>query len=190
MRTWYVIGAAAAGYFLAPTPNTVSPAAPETVRAEYWPTDPSAYRDSLVVREARRIGVPVDWAWAISHAENWGGDSAAANPASGCVGLMQVCPYRYPSGEPLHIGTLEAECGPETDPPLIGRRRNVCVGLHVLKECIEEHATWSAALACYGGATKDHTRQRYVDAVLQQFRLEWTTDTRDTKESVAAVQSP
>ncbi len=143
----------------------------------------SEARDTIIAREARRqgvrrYGVRLEWILAISHTENWNGDSTAQQPTTGCVGLMQTCPYRYPSGERLWIGAYEEDCGPETDPPLVGRRRNVCVGLHVLTECIMNatRAVWSEVLACYGGATQRATRQQYFADVMRRFRLDWSLD--------------
>src|SRR6266550_1517081 len=54
----------------------------------------SQQRDSIVAYEARRARVPVPLAIAVSHAENWGGDSTALS-SSGAVGLMQVMPRTW-----------------------------------------------------------------------------------------------
>jgi len=55
----------------------------------------SDQRDTLVVREARRQGVPRWLALSISHAENWSGDSVAVNPYSGAIGLLQIHPVNF-----------------------------------------------------------------------------------------------
>lgn len=129
----------------------------------------SVQRDSLVAREARRQGVPEWLALSIAHAENWGGDSTAVNPWSGCIGLMQVCPFDL-SGDSLWIGTHREECG---DTSLINRKRNVCVGMRVLQDCIGRFDRLATVLACYGGATRPTTRRKYVDDVARRTRMEW-----------------
>ena len=129
----------------------------------------SDQRDTLVAREARKQGVPVWLALSIAHAENWGGDSTAVNPSSGCVGLMQVCPFDM-RGDSLWIGAYHDECGVG---PLVNRRRNICVGLQVLIGCIERYDILSSVLACYGGATRHVTRRKYVDDVARKVRMGW-----------------
>ena len=129
----------------------------------------SDQRDSLVSREARKQSVPVWLALSIAHAENWSGDSVAVNPWSGCVGLMQVCPFDL-SGDSLWVGTYREECG---DMPLINRKRNVCVAMKVLRGCIDRFDRLATVLACYGGATRPTTRRKYVDDVARRTRMEW-----------------
>ena len=88
----------------------------------------SEQRDSLVAREARRQEVPVWLALSISHAENWRGlDSTATNPFSGSIGLMQIHPMNW---------DLFPECGTAH---ITDRKRNVCMGLSVLRECLNKH---------------------------------------------------
>src|ERR1051325_2713720 len=51
----------------------------------------SEQRDSIIAQEARRAGAPVALSIAVSHVENWTGDSTAVSPR-GAVGIMQVLP--------------------------------------------------------------------------------------------------
>ena len=158
--------------FMAHTAPVIPFAAPIVVtRSAFDGLSLSDQRDSLVTWEARRQGIPVWLAKGISHAENWGGDSTVVNPFSGCVGLLQVCPYDM-KGDSLWIGAFP-ECGLETVPPLVGRRRNICVGLKVLRMCMDKHRVLASVLACFGGATRDGTRRRYVDDVARRTLVEW-----------------
>ncbi len=120
----------------------------------------SEQRDTLVAREARRQGVPVWLALSIAHAENWTGDSTAVNPRSGAIGLLQI--------HPVNFGRFP-ECGEN----IRNRYTNVCYGIQILGHCIESAEDLSQALSCYGGATRNSTRRKYVDDVARRARLEW-----------------
>ena len=119
-------------------------------------------RDSLVAREARRQNVPVWLARSISHAENWRGlDSTATNPFSGAVGLMQIIPGNW---------GLYPECG---SAHITNRKRNVCMGMSVLRKCLDKYETLADVLSCYGGAVSLQGRRNYNLDVARKIRLEW-----------------
>ena len=118
----------------------------------------SEQRDSLVVREARKQGVPVWLALSISHAENWTGDSMAVNTYSGAVGLLQV--------HPVNFGRFP-ECGEN----IYNRQTNVCYGLTILRHCLSH--TLADTLSCYGGAVSLKGRRAYNLDVNRKTRLEW-----------------
>jgi len=127
----------------------------------------SEQRDSLVAREARRQSVPESpipvWlALSISHAENWRGlDSTATNPFSGAIGLMQIIPANW---------SLYPECGTAH---ITNRKRNVCMGVSVLRKCLEKYETLADVLSCYGGAVSLQGRRNYNLDVARKMRLEW-----------------
>ncbi len=118
----------------------------------------SDQRDTLVVREARRQGVPVWLALSISHAENWGGDSVAVNPHSGAIGLMQI--------HPVNFGRFP-ECGEN----ITNRYTNICYGLTILRNCLAP--IFEETLSCYGGAVSPTGRRNYGYDVARKMRLEW-----------------
>ena len=128
----------------------------------------SEQRDSLIARGARAWGVPVWLALGIGHAEVWGGDSMAVHPRSGALGLGQI--------HPVNFGRFPA-CGDN----MVNRQTSVCYMMELLRECIDarntegllRNPTLSAVLACYGGATRRSTRQRYVDDVMHKTKMEW-----------------
>lgn len=113
----------------------------------------SVERDSIVAQAARDVGVPPALAVAVSHVENWTGDSLAISPR-GAVGLMQVLPRFW-------AHTFDLDCGAA---PLLARAKNACVGVHVLAYEFQRFGTWGPALRAYGGGTT-----RYSDAVLDYF---------------------
>jgi len=102
---------------------------------------PSEARDSIIAEEARAAGMPVALALAISHTENWGGDSTAVHRRSGATGLMQVMPT-------IWADSFFVECG---DQPLTWRRRNACVGIQVALKYYRELGNWEDALRAYVG---------------------------------------
>lgn len=119
----------------------------------------SEQRDSIVAHEARRAGVPVKLAIAVSHVENWTGDSMAVSPV-GAVGLMQVLPKYWQH-------SFEEECGCGS---LFRRQRNACVGVRVLKQYLDQHKKTSPALRAYHGSLNLHTAgDQYVSDVLDQM---------------------
>ena len=118
----------------------------------------SAQRDSIVAQEARRAGVSVRLALAVSHVENTSGDSLAVS-ARGAVGIMQVLP-KYWQHE------FEDECGCGS---LFARRRNACVGVRVLAKYLTQYKTVAQALRAYHGSL--HLRaagDQYISQVLDQ----------------------
>lgn len=119
----------------------------------------SEQRDSIVTHEARRAGVPVDLAVAVSHVENWTGDSMAVSPV-GAVGLMQVLPKYW-----QHSFEEECGCG-----PLFPRKRNACVGVRVLGTYLKRYRTTAEALRAYHGSLNLHAAgDTYLAAMLDQL---------------------
>ncbi len=103
---------------------------------------PSEERDSIVAFEARQAGMDPALAIAISHVENWSGDSAAVHPRSGAIGLMQIMPFWADS--------FQVECyGPSA---LTNRRRNACIGSRIAMRYFRECGNWNCALVWYVGA--------------------------------------
>lgn len=103
---------------------------------------PSEERDSIVAFEARQAGMDPALAIAVSHVENWSGDSAAVHPRSGAVGLMQVMPFWADS--------FQVECYGPSD--LTDRRRNACIGARIAMRYFRECGNWNCALVWYVGA--------------------------------------
>lgn len=121
----------------------------------------SAQRDSIVAREARRAGVPAALAVAVSHTENWTGDSTAVSTA-GAIGLMQVMPRYWEH-------RFEEECGCGS---LLDRRRNACKGVRVLRFYLDSLPTVDEALRAYHGSNKPWLRaagDTYVRTVLEHL---------------------
>lgn len=121
---------------------------------------PSQQRDSIVAKEARRAGTPVALAIAVSHTENWTGDSAAVSSA-GAIGIMQVMP--------LWQHSFEADCGCAS---LFNRRANACRGTRVLKLYLDSLPTVNLALRSYHGSNKPRLHlagDGYVGTVLQRI---------------------
>jgi len=120
----------------------------------------SEQRDSIVALEARRVGNPVGLAIAVSHTENWTGDSAAVSSA-GAIGIMQVMPFWQHS--------FEADCGCA---PLTNRRANACRGNHVLRLYLDSLPTVDLALRSYHGSNKPRLHAAgdgYVATVLERI---------------------
>ncbi len=110
------------------TADNVSPlsplpmAAPLVVSAKPLALFPmSERRDSVVLREARWAGLPERIAYAVTHAENWGGDTTAVSTA-GAVGVMQIMP--------VHWDAWRVEC--YGDRKIVDMHRNACIGVHLL----------------------------------------------------------
>lgn len=147
-------------------------------------TGPSQERDSIVAVAAREAGMPPALAIAVSHVENWSGDSMAKHPISGAVGLMQVLPRQW-------ADSFAIACGVDS---LVVRRRNACVGAHVAVEYFEMRGNWNDALRMYAGAwcTKNDSYARcarkikagdaYVLAVMQRL---YRTDLSPARDQMA-----
>ena len=136
-----------------------------TVSFSTAPLSFSEQRDTLVSQEARRAGVSVALAVAVSHVENWTGDSMAVSER-GAVGLMQVVP-KYWQHE------FEEECGCGS---LFERRLNVCKGVRVLAFYLKQQKTTVLALRAYHGSLALHTAgDTYVALVLDQLVRPVTT---------------
>lgn len=118
----------------------------------------SDQRDTIVAQEARRAGVSVRLALAVSHVENTSGDSLAVSKR-GAVGIMQVLP-KYWQHE------FENECGCGS---LFARRRNACVGVHVLGRALQKYKTTTQALRAYHGSLHLHDAgDQYISQVLDR----------------------
>ncbi len=151
-----------AGLAMPSSPPQVVVAAPIIItRSPFADFSLSEQRDSLIVWEARKQGVPVWLALSVGHAENWGGDSTAANYFSGALGLGQI--------HPVNFGRFP-ECGEN----LLNRRTNVCYMMKLLKLC--EAATLAPVLSCYGGARSLQGKRNYNLDVTRKMRLEWLDD--------------
>jgi hypothetical protein len=141
----------------------------------------SEQRDSIVAVEARRAGVPVLLALAVSHVENWTGDSMAVSVAGrrdtvtvrraiagdqraidtlGAVGLMQVLPRKW-----WHAFEDDCGCG-----SLFDRRRNACKGVRVLQFYLAQQPDVDRALRSYHGSLHHHAQgDGYAAAVLERM---------------------
>lgn len=127
-------------------------------------------RDSIVAAAGMYAGMSPTLAVAVSHVEDWKGDSTARNTKSGALGLMQVMTFWADS--------FNIECGMGS---LTGRWRNACVGTHIAVRYFQECGDWDCALFKYVGATcttedtVEHCRQKlrvgdeYVHNVMRQF---------------------
>ena len=123
------------------------------------PLSLSEQRDSIVTAEARRAGVPVGLSIAVSHVENWTGDSMAVSPR-GAVGIMQVLPKFWQH-------SFEEECGCGS---LFPRKRNACVGVRVLGSYLKQYKTTAQALRAYHGSLNYHKAgDAYLAALLDQL---------------------
>lgn len=138
-------------------------------------------RDSIVAAAARKVGVPVLLALAVSHVENLGGDSMAVSNAGrqdtttirraiagdqraidslGAVGIMQVLPRVW-----WHSFENECGCG-----SLFDRQRNACKGNHILRYYLTREPTVDRALRAYHGSLRHHGQgDDYARAVLEQM---------------------
>jgi len=133
------------------------------------PRDLLEERDSLVAREARALGLPVQLALAVAWVENRHADSLAVSYA-GALGLMQVM---TPEAFRVRGDTVQATyravyirevCG--SDHNLHERVCNVRVGLRIYRDYLRHHRNEYQALAAYNGALgKPRAAQRYVNAV-------------------------
>lgn len=92
-------------------------------------------RDSVVSAAARKRGVPVQLALAVSRVENTRGDPKARGSA-GEVGLMQV----HPLAHNLDPKQLE-------DPAF-----NADYGVRLLRGLFENYGSWEKAIRAYNGA--------------------------------------
>ncbi len=145
---------------------------------------PSHERDSIVAAAARLAGMPEQLAIAVSHVENWGGDSTAVHPVSGCLGLMQVCPRTW-------ADSFTVQCGTDS---LIARWRNACVGAFIAMEYFQACGNWDCALIKYVGAEctsrdsfercarKQRTGNQYVRTVMENI---YRTDLSQQRDAMA-----
>jgi soluble lytic murein transglycosylase-like protein len=156
-------------------------AVPDGTAVVFAPPTLDAQRDSIVAQEARRAGNPVLLALAVSHVENWGGDSMVVSNAGrqdtatvrraiageqraidslGAVGLMQVLPRMW-----WHSWENECGCG-----SLFDRRRNACKGNRILRFYLDREPTVDRALRAYHGSSRHHALgDGYASAVLEQM---------------------
>lgn len=156
-------------------------APPDGTHVARRPLTLSEQRDSIVAAEARAAGVPVLLAVAVSHVENFGGDSMAVSRAGrqdsatvygastgdqaaidsiGAVGLMQVYPRKW-----YHAFEPDCGCG-----SLFDRRRNACKGVRVLRYYLARETTVDRALRGYHGSLRLHSAgDGYTAAVLEKM---------------------
>lgn len=132
-------------------------------------------RDVIVAEEAVKVGVPMEVAVAVSHVENWSGDSTAVSSA-GAVGIMQVMPF-WPEYRP----DWSEECIDRSGPPwswsirpsLTERRYNACLGVRVLQLYHRQYGNWNTALRAYNGALRmPRAGDKYVSLVLSRLDFE------------------
>ena len=125
------------------------------------PTTPHSLRVMAVRSEARRAGISVEMALAVSMTENWGGDSLAVSRV-GAIGVMQVMPNVWGK-------SFLSECG---DAPLTNLRRNACVGVRVLAYYKHRYGNWDLALRAYNGSLRYKVSgDRYVAEVMSRLTL-------------------
>lgn len=136
------------------------------------PPPPQSGRDSIVASEARRWGIPVRLALAVTRVENWSGDSTAVSSA-GAVGIMQVMPFWKP--------LLGNNCIERTGPPwswpieeqrsLVDMQLNACIGVQVLRDYYLRHGNWNDALRAYNGALTSRKGDVYVSQVVERLHF-------------------
>jgi len=146
-------------FFLHSTDPVVPTAAPIMVPPPHYYV--VEYRRNNAVRyEAKRWKVPYRIAYAVSHAENYSGDSTARNTRTLAVGIMQI--------HPMNFGTLDYECyGPGDMTVLI---RNSCYGMVLLRGYYDQTGSWSAALRLYlGYKTNTAALLSYLDDVIDHM---------------------
>ena len=120
--------------------------------------DLSERRDSVVLREARRLGVPRIVAYAVTHAETYNGDSTAVSSA-GAVGIMQIMPGNF---------NAYPEC--YMDRHITDMQRNACVGLRLLSDYRDEEGSWAGALRRYVGfKTNVKAWMAYADDIIDHM---------------------
>ncbi len=117
-------------------------------------------RNNAVRYAAKRWGVPLNILSAVSHAENYSGDSAAVNRRTGAIGILQI--------HPVNFKTLDSVCHGPGD--MTNLRRNACYGAVLLKGYKDQTGSWSAALKLYLGY-KTNTRAliSYMDDVIDHM---------------------
>jgi len=119
------------------------------------------YRRNAAVRyEARRWDVPYRIAYAVSHAENYNGDSTALNPRTGAIGILQI--------HPVHFGALAGVCYGSGS--MTNLKRNACYGMKILRGYYDQTGSWSAALRKYlGYKTNTKALLAYLDDVIDHM---------------------
>jgi len=184
MTRWtdYLIGAVVGLLISAGTIAAARAVAPSSAPVTF--TGPSMERDSIVGRAAAVAGMPPALAIAISHVENWGGDSASVHPVSGATGLMQVLPK-------LWADSFVVECGPGR---IVERWRNACIGTHVAMRYFVESGNWNVAMRRYAGAMctptdswerchrKEAAGDKYVQDVVSRL---YRTDLSPARDQMA-----
>ena len=144
----------------APVPAPVVAAVEEPISILAPTARPELIRTSVTVSEARRAGVPIVIALAVTRHEVWNADSLAVGSA-GEVGYFQIMPEYWSHEFP--------QCYPRR--ALTNPERNACIGVRILKLQHSIHHTWDAALRAYNGALHLKTAgDRYVAAVHRQMR--------------------
>lgn len=120
---------------------------------------PSERRDSVALREARRFGVPRRIVYAVTHSENFGGDSTAVSTA-GAVGILQIMPMNHDA--------YREEC--YGDRHITDMARNACIGVNLLREYREQEGSWSAALRRYVGFKRNvQAWMSYADDIIDHM---------------------
>ncbi len=121
---------------------------------------PEHRRDNAVRYEAKRWGVPYRIAIAVSHAENYSGDSTATNERTGAIGIMQIHPGNF--------GAYDRDCYGPGD--MTNLRRNACYGMVLLKGYYLQTGSWGAALRLYlGFKTNIKAWMSYSDDIIQHM---------------------
>ncbi len=119
----------------------------------------SERRDSVAYREARRFDVPWRIAYAVTHAENFGGDSTAVSRV-GAVGIFQI--------HPVNFNAYLVECYGGSD--ITDMARNACVGVNLLREYREQEGGWGGALRRYlGFRTNVRAWMAYTDDIIDHM---------------------
>jgi hypothetical protein len=135
----------------------------------------------LFAWEARKVGISERLAIAVSHVENWGGDSMAVSNAGkqdtttvrhaidgdqkaidalGAVGLGQVLPRKW-----WHSFERECGCG-----SLFDRQRNACKSVRILASYLKQEGKVRPALCRYHGSFFAHEQcDTYVGLVIEQL---------------------
>ncbi len=119
----------------------------------------SERRDSVAFREAKRLGVPWRIVYAVTHSENYSGDSTAVNRSSGAIGIFQIHPINF---------NAYPEC--YGDRHITDMARNSCVGIMLLAYYRAQEGSWGAALRRYlGFRTNVSAWMSYTDDIIDHM---------------------